>query len=42
MSVSKWAWQPECDNRVCCGDCDECSALDECEECMIEVEDEPD
>lgn len=36
MSVSKWAWIPECDNRVCCGDCYECSAYDEeCEECEV-------
>lgn len=38
MSVSKWAWIPECDNRVCCGDCDECTAYDnndECENCKV-------
>ena len=36
MSVSKWAWQPECDNRVCCGDCDNCTAYDgECEDCKV-------
>lgn len=29
MSVSKWAWRPECDNHVCCGDCDECAYADE-------------
>ena len=41
MSVSKWAWMPECDNRVCCGDCDECTAYDgACEDC--EVDNEPD
>lgn len=39
MSVSKWAWTEECDNRVCCGDCDECSAYDcECEECEVKHE----
>lgn len=36
MSVSKWAWEPECDNRLCCGDCALCSAYDgECEECEV-------
>lgn len=29
MSVSKWAYDPKrCDNRFCCGDCDECMAED--------------
>lgn len=29
MSVSKWAWIEECDNRICVGDCDLCSYNEE-------------
>lgn len=29
MSVSKWAWAEECDNRICVGDCDLCSYNEE-------------
>lgn len=37
MSVSKWAWRPECDNDACPGDCDLCSSVydDECEDCEV-------
>ena len=29
MSVSKWAWTEECDNRICTGECDLCSYAEE-------------
>ena len=32
MSVSKWAWNEECDGRVCVGDCDLCSYAESEEE----------
>lgn len=32
MSVSLWAWRPECDDEGCCGDCDLCRKAEDLEE----------
>ena len=32
MSVSLWAWRPECDDEGCCGDCDKCKKAEAGEE----------